>query len=61
MDIRLSQDADFDVLAEELAGKFRDSAKFFKDARMALSFSGGGNLKNYRRQYRYQYPLYYKP
>lgn len=40
MDIRLSQDADFDVLAEELAGKFRDSAKFFKDARMALSFSG---------------------
>lgn len=40
MDIHLSTEAEFDVLAEIIAKKFRDSAKFFKGARMAVSFSG---------------------
>lgn len=40
IDIQLSQDMDFDVLAGIVAQKFRDSAKFFRGARMALSFSG---------------------
>lgn len=40
LDIQLSPDADFCVLTETLAGKFHASARFFKDAKMALSFSG---------------------
>lgn len=40
IDIRFSPDHEFSVLAEALAGKFRASARFFKDAQMTLSFSG---------------------
>lgn len=40
MDIQLSADAPFDVLRDVLTSKFRDSSRFFKDARMAVSFSG---------------------
>lgn len=40
MDIQLSAEAPFDVLCEVLTSKFRDSSRFFKDARMAVSFSG---------------------
>ena len=40
LDIELDQEADFDALLEILADKFRTSARFFKDAKMALSFSG---------------------
>ena len=40
LDIELDQEADFDALLEILADKFRSSARFFKDAKMALSFSG---------------------
>ena len=38
--IQLSPDPEFSVLADILTGKFHDSARFFKDAKMALSFSG---------------------
>lgn len=40
IDIQLSPDQEFNALAEALAGKFHDSARFFKDAKVALSFSG---------------------
>ena len=40
LDIELDQEADFDALLEILADKFRSSARFFTDAKMALSFSG---------------------
>lgn len=40
LDIELDPKADFDALLEILAGKFKSSARFFKDAKMALSFSG---------------------
>lgn len=40
LDIELDPGADFDTLLEVLADKFKASARFFKDARMALSFSG---------------------
>lgn len=40
LDIQLSPDAEFDVLAETLAEKFHASSRFFKNAKMALSFSG---------------------
>ncbi len=40
IDIQLSPDAEFGVLAETLAEKFHASAGFFKNAQMALSFSG---------------------
>ena len=40
LDIELDPDADFDALLEILTGKFKSSARFFKDAKMALSFSG---------------------
>lgn len=40
LDIELDPEEDFEVLADILSGKFKDSARFFKDAKMALSFSG---------------------
>ena len=40
LDIQLSPEPEFPVLADSLRGKFHDSARFFKDAKMALSFSG---------------------
>ena len=40
MDIRLDPDVPFNVLSESLRKKFRDSARFFKGAQMAVSFSG---------------------
>ena len=40
LDIELDPRADFDVLLRDLSDKFKASARFFKDARMALSFSG---------------------
>lgn len=40
LDIELDPDAEFQVLLKVLTEKFRDSARFFKDAKMALSFSG---------------------
>ena len=40
LDIELDPGADFDTLLEVLADKFKASARFFKDAKMALSFSG---------------------
>ena len=40
LDIELDPEADFDTLLEVLADKFKASARFFKDAKMALSFSG---------------------
>ena len=40
LDIELDPEADFDVLLRTLSDKFKASARFFKDARMALSFSG---------------------
>ncbi|HIW41605.1 MAG TPA: septum formation inhibitor [Candidatus Mediterraneibacter vanvlietii] len=40
LDIELDPEVGFDVLLKELMSKFRDSARFFKDATMALSFSG---------------------
>lgn len=40
LDIELDPEADFHDLLEILADKFKTSARFFKDARMALSFSG---------------------
>lgn len=40
LDIELDPEVGFDVLLKELVSKFRDSARFFKDATMALSFSG---------------------
>lgn len=40
LDISLDPKAEFDVLMDILSGKFKDSARFFKDAKMALSFSG---------------------
>ena len=40
LDIELDPEADFNDLLEILADKFKASARFFKDARMALSFSG---------------------
>ncbi len=40
LDIELDPEADFKTLLTILTDKFRDSARFFKNARMALSFSG---------------------
>lgn len=40
LDIELDPAADFKTLLETLIEKFRKSARFFKDAQMALSFSG---------------------
>ena len=40
LDIELDEKADFEHLLEILSGKFKESARFFKDAKMALSFSG---------------------
>lgn len=40
LDIELDPEENFDSLLEILTGKFRSSARFFKDAKMALSFSG---------------------
>lgn len=40
LDIELDPEADFDVLLRTLSDKFKASVRFFKDARMALSFSG---------------------
>lgn len=40
LDIELDPDTEFAELLEILAEKLRDSARFFKDASMALSFSG---------------------
>lgn len=40
MDIQLDRDAPFKEILEALAKKFSDSSKFFKGARMAVSFSG---------------------
>ena len=40
LDIELDPEADFRELLTVLTEKFRDSARFFKDASMALSFSG---------------------
>ncbi len=40
LDIQLSPEPEFPVLADILREKFHDSARFFKDAKMALSFSG---------------------
>lgn len=40
LDLELNPDVDFDILLDTLVRKFRDSARFFKDASMALSFSG---------------------
>ena len=39
-DIETDPGAEFDALLEILIGKFRSSSRFFKDAKMALSFSG---------------------
>ena len=39
LDIELDPEVGFDVLLKALVSKFRDSARFFKDATMALSFS----------------------
>ncbi|MCI8567255.1 MAG: septum site-determining protein MinC [Lachnospiraceae bacterium] len=38
--VYLDPKADFETLLKEVAAKFRESAKFFKNARMALSFEG---------------------
>lgn len=38
--VYLDPQLELDVLLEEVAVKFRESAKFFKDAKMALSFEG---------------------
>ena len=40
LDIELQEKADFEVLLGILSEKFKESARFFKDAKMALSFSG---------------------
>ena len=40
MEIRLDPDVPFDVLTEALRTKFRDAARFFKGAKMAVSFTG---------------------
>lgn len=40
LDIELDPEAEFSALLEILTGKFQSSARFFKDAKMALSFSG---------------------
>ena len=40
LDIELDPEADFRELLTVLTEKFRDSARFFKDASMALSYSG---------------------
>ncbi len=40
LSVYLDPQMEFDVLLEEVAVKFRESAKFFKDAKMALSFEG---------------------
>lgn len=36
----LDSEVPYEALLSEIAGKFKESAKFFKDARMALSFEG---------------------
>lgn len=46
MDIELDPEAEMKDILNSLAIKFRDSARFFKDARMALSFSGRNLNKN---------------
>ena len=40
LDIELEEKADFEMLLDILSEKFKESARFFKDAKMALSFSG---------------------
>ena len=40
LSVYLDPETGFEVLLEEVAQKFRESAKFFKDAKMALSFEG---------------------
>ena len=40
LDIELDQNTDFGILLDILSEKFKESARFFKDAKMALSFSG---------------------
>ncbi len=40
LDIGLDPDADMELLLGALDGKFRDASRFFKNAKMALSFSG---------------------
>ncbi len=40
MDIRLDPDAPFEELKDALIVKFKEASRFFKDARMAVSFSG---------------------
>lgn len=40
LDIELDKKTDFEVLFDILSEKFKESARFFKDAKMALSFSG---------------------
>lgn len=40
MELRLASDVPFDVLTEALRTKFRDAARFFQGAKMAVSFTG---------------------
>ncbi len=40
LSIYLDEDIDFDSLLDEVALKFKESANFFKDARMGISFEG---------------------
>lgn len=40
VDIRLNAEVPFDMLAENLRYKFQSAAHFFKDAQLAVSFSG---------------------
>lgn len=40
MELRLDPNAAFEMISKAVADKFRDSARFFKGAQMAISFSG---------------------
>lgn len=40
MELRLDPNAAFEIISKAVADKFRDSARFFKGAQMAISFSG---------------------
>ena len=40
LDIEFDSETEFDQLLEVLGQKFKQSGRFFKDAQMALSFSG---------------------
>ena len=40
MELRLAQDVPFDVLTEALRTKFREASRFFRGAKMAVSFTG---------------------